>query len=182
MGDLAFIARFGVESRQGEEEAIREVLQGHKRLITIEAPAQLEGGDVLVIGSRVFVGLSARTTRAAFAQLRDVLELEGATVEPVTVARGLHLLSECTYLGQGVLLVLEEMASQPFLVGLDLIVVPRSEAPAANALALGKQVILPAGFSRTASRVQKHGFEVRPVPLSEFTKADGGPTCLSLIF
>jgi dimethylargininase len=182
VGDLAFIARFGVESRRGEEQATREVLQGQKRLIEIQAPARMEGGDVLVIGTRVFVGLSARTNRAAFAQIRDVLELEGATVEPVTVARGLHLLSECTYLGQGVLLVHEELAGLPFLAGLDLIPVPPGEAPATNALALGQQVILPAGFPRIASRVQEHGFEVLQVPLSEFIKADGGPSSLSLIF
>lgn len=182
MGNLAFIARFGVESRQGEEKAVRAVLQGHKRLIDIEAPAWLEGGDVLVIGSRVFVGLSARTNRAGFVQLRDQLELEGATVEPVPVVRGLHLLSECTYLGRGILLACEEMADQPFVAGLELIPVPRSEVPAANALAVGQHVILPAGFSCTASRVQEHGFEVLAVPLSEFTKADGGPTCLSLLY
>lgn len=180
--DLAFIALFGVRSRQGEEQTTREALQSHKRLIEIQPPARMEGGDVLVIGTRVFVGLSSRTNRAAFAQIRDVLELGGATVEPVTVARDLHLLSECTYLGQGVVLAHQEMASLPFLSGLDVIPVPPSEAPAANALALGQHVILPAGFPRIASRVQEHGFEVLPVPLSEFIKADGGPTRLSLSF
>jgi dimethylargininase len=182
VGNLAFLARFGVESRQGEQEAVRAVLQGHKRLIDIEAPACLEGGDVLVIGSRVFVGISARTNRAGFAQVRDLLELEGAAVEPVAVSRGLHLLSECSYLGQGVLLVTEQYAGLPALAGLDLIRVPPGETPAANALALGQQVILPAGFARTAAMIQDHGFEVLPVSLSEFLKADGGPTCLSLLF
>jgi len=182
VGDLAFMARFGVESRHGEQGAVREVLQGHKRLIDIEAPARLEGGDVLVIGSRIFVGLSARTNRAAFAQMRDLLELEGAAVEPVTVSRGLHLLSGCSYLGRGVLLVTEEYAGLPALAGLDLIHVPPNEAPAANALALGKRVILPAGFARTATLIQDRGFEVLPVSFSEFMKADGGPTCLSLLF
>jgi dimethylargininase len=182
VGNLAFLARFGVESRQGEQEAVREVLQGQRRLVDIEAPAWLEGGDVLVIGSRVFVGLSARTNRAGFAQMRDVLELEGATVEAVPVSRGLHLLSGCTYLGEGVLVAVEEYAGLPWMAGLDLICVPPGEAAAANALALGRYVILPTGFSRTASAVRGRGFEVLPIPLSEFAKADGGPTCLSLIF
>jgi dimethylargininase len=180
--DLAFIARFGVESRQGEEDAVRDVLQSHKRLVEIEAPAQLEGGDVLAIGSRVYVGLSARTNRAAFIQLRDRLELEGAAVEPVAVSRGLHLLSGCTYVGQGILLAHEDYTGVPSLASLELISVPPDEAPAANALALGNRVILPEGFPQTASLVRDHGFEVVPVPLSEFTKADGGPTCLSLLY
>ena len=28
----------------------------------------------------------------------------------------------------------------------------------------------------------QHGFQVLPVPVSEFAKADGGVTCLSLIY
>jgi dimethylargininase len=182
VGDLAFIARFGADSRQGEEEAIRDVLQRHKRLIEIEAPGRLEGRDVLVIGSRVYVGLSALTNRAAFFQLRDRLELEGASVEPVAVSRGLHLLTGCTYLGKGVLLAIEDYTGVPSLASLELISVPPDEAPAANALTLGEQVILPEGFPRTANLVRDHGFEVLPVSLSEFTKADGGPTCLSLLY
>ncbi len=181
-GDLAVIARFGVESRQGERDAIRQALRGHKRLAEIRPPATLEGGDVLTVGSRVFVGLSARTNRAGFAQLRDLLELEGATVETLPVRESLHLLSDCTYLGQGVLLATDAYADQAAFTGLDVIRVPSDEAYAANALGVGESVILAAGYPRTAALIQARGFEVLPVPLSEFAKADGGVTCLSLLF
>jgi dimethylargininase len=116
-GDLAVIARLGAESRQGEQLAVRRALGGHKRLVDIRFPATLEGGDVLVVGSRVFVGLSARTNRAGFAQLRDLLELEGASVEALPVPDGLHLLSGCTYLGQGVLLATDAYAGVPAFTG-----------------------------------------------------------------
>jgi dimethylargininase len=181
-GGLAVLARFGVESREGEQEAIRQALQGHRRLVEIELPAILEGGDVLIVGSRVFVGLSARTNRAGFAQLRDLLELEGATVEALAVPVGLHLLSGCTYLGRGVLLANDDYAGLPAFAGLDVIRVSAEEAAAANALGLGAHVLLPAGYPRTAAEIRNHGFEVLPVPLSEFAKADGGATCLSLLF
>jgi dimethylargininase len=182
LGSLAVIARFGVESREGEQEAIRRVLRAHKRLVEISPPATLEGGDVLSVGSRVFVGLSARTNRAGFAQLRDLLELEGATVEALTVREGVHLLSGCTYLGRGVLLATDLYADLPAFGGLDVICVPAAEARAANALAVDGCVLLPAGYPRTASRIRDHGFEVVPVPMSEFAKVDGGVTCLSLLF
>jgi dimethylargininase len=181
-GTLAVMARFGVESRQGEQEAVRQVLQGHRRPVEIQPPATLEGGDVLVIGSKVLVGRSARTNRGGFTQLRDLLELEGATVEMLPVAQSLHLLSDCTYLGHGILLATDAFAGNPALAGLDVIRVPPDEAYAANALGVGEYAVLPAGYPHTASFVRERGFEVLPVPLTEFAKADGGVTCLSLLF
>lgn len=179
-GNLAVITRFGVESRQGEQDPVRQALMGHKRLREIRSPATLEGGDVLIIGSRVFAGLSARTNRAGFKQLRDLLELEGATVEALPVSAGLHLLSDCTYLDQGVLLATDSYAGLPAFTGLDLIRVPPREGRAANALAVGGHVILPAGYPYITAQIQSRGFQVLPVSLSEFAKADGGVTCLSL--
>lgn len=181
-GDLAVIARPGAKSRQGEEKSVREALQGRVRLAAIQAPATLEGGDVLVIGQRLFVGISARTNRSGFIQLRDALELEGATVEALPVPESLHLLSDCTYLGRGVLLAVESCADLPAFAGLDVIRVPAEEAYAANALGLHDCVVFPAGYPRTKALIRERGFTVLPVPLSEFAKADGGATCLSLPF
>jgi dimethylargininase len=65
---------------------------------------------------------------------------------------------------------------------LDVIGVPLEESYAANALGLGDHVLLPEGYPRTAARIRERGFEILSVPLSEFAKADGGATCLSLLF
>jgi dimethylargininase len=182
LGELAILGRFGVESRQGEEAAVRRALQGQKRLVAIRSPGTLEGGDVLIMGSRVLVGLSARTNRAGFAQLRDWLELEGATVDALPVPAGLHLLSGCTYLGQGVLLATDAYADLPVFSGLDVVRVPPGEAYAANALGIGASVVLPAGHVHTADQLHARGFSVLAVDLSEFAKADGGATCLAVVF
>jgi dimethylargininase len=181
-GTLAVMARFGVESRQGEQDAVRQVVQGYRRPVGIQPPATLEGGDVLVIGPKVFVGLSARTNRGGFTQLRNLLELEGAAVEMLPVTQSLHLLSDCTYLGRRVLLATDAFADNPALAGLDVVRVPPEEAYAANALGVGEYAILPAGYPRTAALVGGRGFQALSVPLSEFAKADGGVTCLSLVF
>ncbi|MEJ2211546.1 MAG: arginine deiminase family protein, partial [Anaerolineae bacterium] len=153
-GLLAVIARPGAESRRGEEAAVAEVLGSHRRLADIRAPATLEGGDVLIVGNRVFVGLSERTNRGGFVQLRDLLELEGAAVQSLEVAEGLHLLSGCTYLGRGVLLAAEAWAHEPPFAGLDVVQVPPEEEAAANALGLGDYAILPAGYPRTAALIR----------------------------
>jgi dimethylargininase len=70
----------------------------------------------------------------------------------------------------------------PAFDGLRVIPVPEEEAYAANVLALGDYVIMPAGFPRVAEALSAHGFNVLPVPASEFAKADGGVTCLSLLY
>lgn len=180
---VAVIGRFGVGSRQGEQDAVEQTLRVLRALkvLKVPPPATLEGGDVLVVGSRVIVGLSARTNRAGFAQLRDLLELEGASVEALPVPEGLHLLSGCTYLGQGVLLATDLYARLPAFAGLEAIRVPPDEAYAANALGVNGSVILPTGYPRTAARIRERGFQVQPVPLTEFAKADGGATCLALV-
>lgn len=182
-GRVALINRFAVASREGEQEAIREVLRARQafRITELHPPATLDGGDVMIIGTRVLVGLSARTNRAGLAQLRDLLELEGATVESVQVPVGLHLLSKCSYLGRGVLLTTGRMASLSVFAGLDVIRVPSGEAPAANALAVGGTVIVSAGFPHTEAEIQQRGFRVLGVDTSEFAKANGGVTCLSLV-
>jgi dimethylargininase len=72
-------------------------------------------------------------------------------------------------------------ADLPAFAGLSVIRVPDEEGYAANSLGLGSSVIVPAGFPHTAALICERGFEVLPVDLSEFAKADGGATCLSLI-
>jgi dimethylargininase len=63
----------------------------------------------------------------------------------------------------------------------DIFEVPSEELPAANCLALGDTVLLPAGYPRTAAAIWHRGFQVLTVPIDEFAKADGGVTCLSLL-
>jgi dimethylargininase len=182
-GKMAMIARFGAASRQGEQKAVRQALKAQHalKISEIRPPGTLEGGDVLALGSRLIVGLSARTNRAGLAQLRGFLEIEGAVVEGLPVPEGLHLLSGITYLGQGMLLATNLYADLPIFSGLEVIRVPPAEAYAANSLGLGASVIVPAGFPHTVALLRERGFEILPVDLSEFAKADGGATCLALI-
>jgi len=180
--DVAVICRPGAPSRRGEEAAVEEALAPHKRLVRIQPPGTLEGGDVLRVGRRVFVGLSARTNQAGFAQLRDALEPLGATVLPIPVEGDLHLMTGCAYLGRGMLLAAGHRAGRPEFLGLDVIFVPPEEAYAANCLAIGGWAILPEGYPRVRAALEERGFRVLTVPMSEFRKADGGVTCLSLLW
>src|SRR5689334_4280284 len=91
--ELAIITRPGAESRRPETAAVAEALARYRRVVHIEAPATIDGGDVLVIGRRVFVGTSSRTNDAAVSQLRIHLQPCGYSVCAVQVQGCLHLKS-----------------------------------------------------------------------------------------
>ena len=147
------------------------------------ATATLDGGDVLRIGARLFVGLSSRTNAEGAAALVQVAALDGLEVVTVTVRDGLHLKSACT-LASPTLLVVDPRVMgasdlEPFRVaGIELLDVV--EPAGANLLALGNAVIASAAAPRTAQILRERGLDVRIVNVSEFHKGDGALTCLSL--
>src|SRR5438128_6730400 len=63
--ELAIITRPGAESRRRETPAVAEALARYRALHLIHPPGTVDGGDVLVVGRRVFVGRSSRTHAAA---------------------------------------------------------------------------------------------------------------------
>lgn len=200
IGGRAIIGRPAAASRRGEEEALAGSLTGRFPMTRIGPPGTLEGGDVLLLPGRVLVGCSGRTNRAGIAQLARVVAPlspqpwgawgaghaagvpSGLPVTAIPVHDYLHLLTAVTYIGHDTLLAVEEYAGHPAFAGIDVLIVPREEAYAANALGVGDRVILPAGYPRVAAMLRGRGFEVLPVPTSEFAKADGGVTCLSLVW
>lgn len=84
--EVAVATRPGAESRRDEGHAVLEVLGSIRRILRIEAPGTLDGGDVLRIGKRVFVGISARSNAAGREQLCVLLAPFGYTVEGVATA------------------------------------------------------------------------------------------------
>jgi len=178
--EVAVMARPGAASRRGEIDAVAAALAGRRPLARIEAPGTLDGGDVLRVGKRVFVGRSARTDDGGRDQLRAILEPYGYSVEAVTVTGCLHLKSAVTEVADGTLLLHPDWLDPTPFAGLDLVAVDPAEPFAANALRLGATVVLPAAFPRTRRRLEAHGLAVRTVPADELAKAEGGVTCCSI--
>jgi dimethylargininase len=171
--DIAIITRPGAPSRRGETRAVADVLEQYRPLAHIEAPATLDGGDVLVLDDRIFVGLSARTNEAALAQLRFHTRRE---VIPVNVHGCLHLKSAITRVSQDALLVNREWIDVAPFAGWKLIDV--EEPLGANALLVGETVIYPNAFPRTRAKLTG---DIRLVDASELAKAEGGVTCCALL-
>ena len=62
------------------------------------------------------------------------------------------------------------------------LIVPAEEPFGANALVMNGVVHLSVRWKRTKELVEKLGFSVIALDVSEFEKAEAGLTCLSLIF
>jgi dimethylargininase len=180
--ELAVITRPGAASRRAETPAVVGALDMYRPLRRLEAPATLDGGDVLLVGRTVFVGQSARTNRAGIDQLRRILGDHGYTVAGVDVAGCLHLKSAVTAVGDHLLLINPAWVSREALPGADFVDVHPEEPYAANALRIGDRVLHPERFVRTRERLEREGVIVRTVEVGELAKAEGAVTCCSLVF
>jgi dimethylargininase len=173
--------RPGAESRRREVPAVVEALAAYRVPHVIEPPGTVDGGDVLVVGRRVFVGRSSRTNAAAAVQMRTILRPYGYTVCDTVVRGCLHLKSAVTALADDLLLVNRGWIDESAFNGFSFLDVEPEEPSAANALQLEDRVIFQASFPRTAERLTQHGFRLEIVDASELAKAEGAVTCCSLI-
>jgi dimethylargininase len=180
--DVAIITRPGAESRRRERTAVAAALETYRPLRIIDAPGTLDGGDVLTVGRRVFVGVSTRTNHAAIAQMRQILGPRGYTVCEVAVAGCLHLKSAVTALSDDTVLVNPDWIPAAAFSAFDHVAIDPSEPVAANALRLSDRIVFPSAFPRTAERIADRGFSVVTVDATELAKAEGAVTCCSLVF
>ncbi len=179
--ELAILARPGAESRRTETRAVADALVRYRPVQVIEAPGTVDGGDVLVVGRRVFVGRSRRTNDIGIDQMRRLLAPHGYEVESVVVEGCLHLKSAVTVVGDRLLLTNPAWVPLEPFRSFDRVDVHPDEPWAANALWLGDRVIYPVAWPRTAERLEKGGVKVRKVEAGELAKAEGAVTCCSLL-
>ncbi len=182
LDEVAVLTRPGAESRRGEGVSLAKTLARFRPLLWMRAPATLEGGDVMRIGRTLYVGASARTNAAGIAQLADELKSYGYAVKPVEVGGCLHLKSGCCYLGENIVLANRAWIATEALAGLRIMEVAAEEPWAANVLAIGATALMPAGFPATAAIVERLGWKVQTIDITELRKAEAGVTCSSLIF
>lgn len=180
LGRDLVITRPGAREREGECDAIADALASHGRLHRMRAPARLDGGDVMRVGPRLFVGLSGRTDRAGLDALAAVAEPLGYQVCAVPLAAGLHLKSVVTVAEPDTLVVHGDVIDPAPFTAAGLTLLATAEPAGGNVLALGRRVLVSAAAPRTAELLAARGLDVVLLELSEFHKADGALTCLSL--
>lgn len=180
--DLAIITSPGIESRVAETIALEKTLALYKGIFRISQPGTIEGGDVLRIERTLYIGISSRTNSEGIRQMAAILEPRGYCIVPVEIRNTLHLKSVCTYLGNGLIIVAEGYFDLNIFSGFEKIIVPEEEAYCANCLSVNRRVIIPKGFPKTKELLEEKGLLVIELEMSEFRKADGALTCLSVIF
>ncbi len=180
--ELAIITRPGAESRRKETTSIAQALSLHRQLHYIKEPATIDGGDVLVIGKQVFVGLSSRTNSLAINQMQQILFDYGYSVIGISVSNCLHLKSAVTFIGNNTLLVNPNWINTEVFGQIKTIAIDTSEPSAANSLLVDNTLIFPINYPKTKAILQNNGFKVISLDVSEIIKAEGAITCCSLIF
>ncbi len=179
--EFALITRPGAPARRGETAHIEAPLSAHLELLRMQV-GRLDGGDVLRLGRRFFIGLTARTDAQGIAEFERLVTPFGYSVQAVPVSDGLHLKSVVNALSEDTLLVAQALVDRPEFDGLRCIPVAPADEYAGNTLHVNGTLITPAGFERVHELIAPLGLPLLVLDTSEFRKMDGGLTCLSLRF
>lgn len=182
LDEVAVITALGAPTRRAETPAIEAALARYRRLERIALPATLDGGDVLQLGRTLFVGRTLRTNDAGIAALGAIVAPHGYDVVAVEVTGCLHLKSAVTALDDETILANASWFDATSLARFRRVDVAREEPGAANVLRVRDQMWAHPGFPRTLERLERAGYRVTPMDISEFVKAEAALTCKSLLF
>ena len=174
--DTALIARPGADARKPEVTAAAATVAafGYK-LVHVQAPGTLDGGDVLKVGDTIYVGHTARTNLEGIAQLRAAFEPLGATVVAVPVTAVLHLKSAVTALPDGTIIGWDAAVDDASLFPRYLAM--PEESGSHVVLLGGDTVLMAAGCPRSERLLRSAGLDIITVDISEFIKLEGCVTC-----
>ena len=179
----AIITRPGAETRRGEVVEMKEILAGHfDKIYEVTEPGSVDAGDIMMVGSHFFIGLSERTNREGADQIISFLEKHGMTGSIIELVSILHLKTGVSYLENNYLVATGELLDKPDFKKFHVLKVEKAESYAANCIWVNGNVLIPAGYPRALKNIHEAGYNTIEVDVSEFRKLDGGLSCLSLRF
>jgi len=187
---VVVVARPALASRRLEVDSVLQTARPHfaaeARVLRVEDPATLEGGDVIIYGDRIAIGLSARTNHGGAAILADAARSIGYRPFLCPVSDRLHLATAVTAVTPDTLIGTAAGFASLDAAGPDAapsgemrrLLLPDDELLGANVLALDGHAFLGSGNPTAARLLRETGLVVHELDLAEFALADGGPTCL----
>ncbi|MBX2825096.1 MAG: dimethylarginine dimethylaminohydrolase [Gammaproteobacteria bacterium] len=186
-GDTAIALRPGAPTRQGEVAALLPTLQSEfKRVLSladIDPDACVDGGDILIAEQDVFAGESARTNRKGIEILSALLTELGYRLRAVnTPASILHFKTACGLLDEETVFATRALAATGCFSGYKVIEAVDDEEAAANLVRMNDWVLVASGYPATCELLEREGYRVRTVDISEAARIDGGLSCMSLRF
>jgi dimethylargininase len=177
-GELAVLTNPRQPTRNPEVAAVRRTIDDLGFETATITEGTLDGGDVLKVGSQVYVGLSGTTDAAAIEQLGRIVAPRGYTVTAIPLTRALHLKSAVTALPDGTVIGHEPVVDDPGAFP-SFVAVP--EEPGAHVVILDDDLLLMSSAApRTAATFAARGYRLELVDVSEYEKLEGCVTCLSV--
>lgn len=179
--ELAIITNPGAPSRRAEVHAMEEALSSLREIRHVPSRETIDGGDVLRVGDKIFIGLSGRTTKGAIELIAGLVAPLGIEVITVPVQHTLHLKSAVTALSDSQVIMASGFFDERIFADYHPLVIPAVESYAANCLAVNETIFMPSGYPVTKSMMEAAGYAVTELDNSEFKKGDGALTCLSVL-
>jgi dimethylargininase len=161
-------------------------LPADTQVVRVEDPGTLEGGDVIIFGDRIAIGLSGRTNELGARSLADAARSLGYRPFLCPVTDRLHLATAVTAVTADMLIGTAAGFASLDTAGPDAaprpeirrLLLPDDELLGANVLALGGHLFLDSRNPTAVRLLHETGMPVHELELDEFALADGGPTCL----
>ena len=180
----AIILRPGAPTRFGERDAARAALREHfDAVIDLGGDGFVDGGDILVTGREVLVGLSTRTDSKGVEALTLVMNELGLPMRVIrTPPEILHFKTECGLLDDETVFCTRTLAASGCFSGYRVIECSDGEEAAANLVRVNGVVLAAAGHPGTVGLLAGKGYDIRMVSTAQAARLDGGLSCMSLRF
>jgi dimethylargininase len=183
VGSVALVTRPGARSRRPETGPVGAALRPYMPTIAVTAPGTIDGGDVFRSGQTIYVGRSGRTNAEGIEQLRDVAAAQDLKVVTVGIYDTLHLKSAVLPIAEDAIVVTPNSIEEEQLDDLRLFYEAEDERFRFSALPLRDgRLLVTENSPRTGAMLESAGYDIVPIDISELQAADGGLTCLSILF
>ncbi|MET0958912.1 MAG: arginine deiminase family protein [Psychrobacillus psychrotolerans] len=186
LGNQLFISEMANPIRQGEEKVLAKWMDEHDIFYKKLSTHSIEGGDVIVDGNRVFIGISHRTCMDAIKALQK--ELTNFEILPIVFnPKYLHLDCVFNILSAKDALIYPEALDKKMVELLssmyNLIEVSESEqfSMGTNVLSIGQNRVISLPINHDVNlQMRQHGYQVIEVDFSEIIKSGGSFRCCSM--
>ena len=179
LGEGAILLRPGAPSRFAEPATLAPALHRYFAHVAEVDEGFVDGGDILVLPGEILIGLSARTDERGARRFSGLVGDLGRSARIVETPPGLlHLKTGCALIDEGTILAAPALAR--LFPDHEVLTTPEGEAAAANLIRVNEQVLMAAGYPKTAALLAERGLDLAETPASEIAKIDAGLSCMSL--